>query len=77
MFFTTMVENQPDDMKAKDKMVFKSYSQANFLQGMLFHKAFYVWTFFIQTLSGYSAIHTFRGNEDLVGEERIPQEDKL
>lgn len=58
-------------------MVFKSYSQANFLQDMLSHGAFNVWTVFIQTLSRYSAIGTFRGNEGLVGEERIPQEEKL
>lgn len=36
---------------------------------MLFHKAFYVWTSFIQTLSGYSSSHTFRGNEGLVGKK--------
>lgn len=64
-------------MKPKDIMVFKSYSQANFLQDMVFHETFNVWTFFIQTLGGHSAIHTFRGNEDLVGEERISQEEKL
>lgn len=58
-------------------MVLKSYSQANFLQDMIFHEAFNVWTFFIQTLSGYSAIRTFRRNEGLVEEERIPQEEKL
>lgn len=63
-------------MKAKDIMVFKSYSQAHFLQGMIFHEAFNVWTLLIQTLNGYSAIHTFRGIEDLVGEERISQEEK-
>lgn len=64
-------------MKTKDKIVFKSYSQANFLQDMIFHEAFNAWTFFIQTLSGYSAIHTFRGNGGLVGEKRISQEEKL
>lgn len=64
-------------MKAKDKMVFKSYSQANFLQDVIFHEAFNVWTFFIQTLSGYSAVRTFRGHEGSVGEEGIPQEEEL
>lgn len=64
-------------MKDQDIMVFKSYSQANFLQDMIFHEDFNVRTFFIQTLSGYSDILIFRGNEDLVKEERIPQEEKL